>query len=272
MPSSASGARLIGLNNRDLRSLEVDTERAERLRDRIPDDRIVIAESGVRDASTVARWRALGFDAALVGEALMRSGDPAAAARSFVAAGAQPDDPANVARRPFVKICGVTDADGALAAVRAGADAIGLNVVPGTPRERSLDEAASLADLIRGRRRLDAAPASWPSPPTLTPPRSPRSSRRSIPMPSRTAARDRWRRPPPANGRGGRRSTSPRAADAAERDRVISGCPRHPGRRCPSGCCSTRPAACIRAGPACAPMPRWPRWWRARCRSPWPAA
>jgi tryptophan synthase beta chain len=145
----ASGARLIGLNNRDLRTLDVDTERAERLRALVPDDRIVIAESGVRDAATIARWRALGFDGALVGEALMRSDDPAAAARSFVAAGRQPHDPANVARRPFVKICGVADAEGVLAAIRAGADAIGLNVVPGTPRELSLDEAAALADLAR---------------------------------------------------------------------------------------------------------------------------
>ena len=58
----------------------------------------------------------------------MRASDPAAALRSFVAAGRQPNDPANRDRRPFVKICGVTDADGVRAAVRAGADAIGLNV------------------------------------------------------------------------------------------------------------------------------------------------
>ena len=108
----ASGARLIGLNNRDLRTLEVDVERAARLREHVPDDRLVIAESGVREPATVARWRALGFDGALVGEALVRSADPAAAVRAFVTAGAAPDDPANVARRPFVKICGVTDATG----------------------------------------------------------------------------------------------------------------------------------------------------------------
>jgi len=153
----ASGARLIGLNNRDLRTLTVDVERASRLREAVPDDRLVIAESGVREPATVARWRALGFDGALVGEALVRSADPAAAARAFVAAGAAPDDPANVARRPFVKICGVTDIEGVLAAVAAGADAIGLNVVPGTPRELALDEAADLARIVRtagaGRRR-----------------------------------------------------------------------------------------------------------------------
>jgi tryptophan synthase beta subunit len=145
----ASGARLIGLNNRDLRTLVVDVEQAARLRELVPDDRLVIAESGVREPAIVARWRALGFDGALVGEALVRATDPAAAVRAFVAAGAAPDDPANVARRPSVKICGITDADGVLAAVGAGADAIGLNVVPGTPRELSLDEAADLARMAR---------------------------------------------------------------------------------------------------------------------------
>ena len=145
----ATRARLIGLNNRDLRTLEVDVERAGRLRELVPDDRLVIAESGVRDASTVARWRALGFDGALVGEALVRSADPAAAARSFVTAGRVPDDPANVARRPFVKICGVTDEAGVLAALATSADAIGRNVVEGTPRELALDEAAGLARVAR---------------------------------------------------------------------------------------------------------------------------
>ena len=145
----ASGARLIGLNNRDLRTLVVDVDQAARLRELVPDDRLVIAESGVREPGIVARWRALGFDGALVGEALVRATDPAAAARAFVAAGAAPDDPANVARRPSVKICGITDAAGVLAAVGAGADAIGLNVVPGTPRELSLDEAADLGRLAR---------------------------------------------------------------------------------------------------------------------------
>ena len=145
----ATEARLVGINNRDLRTLVVDVDRATRLRARVPDDRIVIAESGVSDPAVVARWRAMGFDAALVGEALMRAVDPAAAARSFVAAGRVPMDPANTDRRAFVKVCGVTDEAGALAAIRAGADAIGLNVVAGTPRALTLDEAARLAGVIR---------------------------------------------------------------------------------------------------------------------------
>ena len=151
-------ARLIGLNNRDLRTLEVDLQRAASLREHVPDDRLVVAESGVRDPSTVARWRALGFDGALVGEALVRAADPTAAVRSFVAAGAAPDDLANIARRPFVKICGLTDAAGVLAALRAGADAIGLNLVAGTPRALNVEEAVALAALARSAAGADRRP------------------------------------------------------------------------------------------------------------------
>ncbi len=151
-------AALIGINNRDLRTLAVDPERAGRLRHLVPDDRIVIAESGVREPATVARWRAQGFDGALVGEALVRSADPAAAVRSYVAAGAVPDDPANAARRPFVKICGIGDAGSAIAAATLGADAIGLNLVPGTPRALSLDEAARLARTVRTATPPDVRP------------------------------------------------------------------------------------------------------------------
>jgi len=154
----ASGGRLVGINNRDLRTLLVDPERAVRLRDQVPDDRLAIAESGVRDPQLVAIWRAVGFDAALVGEALVRAADPRAEAARFMAAGRPPSDPANVSRRPFVKICGVTDEDAVLAAVRAGADAIGLNLVPGTPRALPLPDAASLAAVARRSATQTARP------------------------------------------------------------------------------------------------------------------
>src|SRR6185436_7548842 len=136
-------------------------------------DRLVIAESGVREPGTIARWRAQDFDAALVGEALVRAGDPTSAARAFVAAGAAPDDPANAARRPLVKICGVTDEAGVLAAIAAGADAIGLNVVEGTPRALGLDEVGALARLARsagvrgGRRPTVVAVTADPTPERL---------------------------------------------------------------------------------------------------------
>ncbi len=145
----ATGARLIGLNNRNLRTLKVDPEHCLALRELIPNDRLAVGESGVGEPRALVAWRAVGLDAALIGEALMRSADPAAAARAFVAAGSVPHDVAAEDRRPLVKICGVTDADGILAAVSAGADAIGLNLVPGTPRCLSLAEASTLAALAR---------------------------------------------------------------------------------------------------------------------------
>jgi len=160
----ATRARVIGLNNRDLRTLAVDPEHAIRLHALVPQDRLVVAESGVREPATVADWRAVGFDAALVGEALMRAPDPRSAAAAFVSAGAVPADLGAAARAPIVKICGVTDAEGALAAIRAGADAIGLNLVPGTPRALDVPEAAALARLIRAAAGPFAGTAATPGP------------------------------------------------------------------------------------------------------------
>ena len=81
----AAGAQIIGINNRDLRTFNVDRELAIRLRSSIPPDRIVVAESGIRDAADVARLRDAGVDAILVGETLMRAPDPAAALRGLLA-------------------------------------------------------------------------------------------------------------------------------------------------------------------------------------------
>src|SRR5204862_3347248 len=145
----ATRARVIGVNNRDLRTLAVDPERAPRLRGAVPEDRVVIAESGVRDAATIRAWRAVGFDAALVGETLVRAGDPVAAARLLVAAGAPPADAAEAARAPLVKICGITDAAGVEAAIRVSAAGIGLHLVAGTPRALELGEAIELAAVAR---------------------------------------------------------------------------------------------------------------------------
>jgi tryptophan synthase beta chain len=155
----ASGSRLVGINSRDLRTLVVDPDRPIRFRGLVPADRIAIAESGVRDAGTLRRWRAAGYDAALVGEALMRAADPRAAAAAFVEAGAVPVDPGAAARTPFVKICGIVDPAGIEAALAAGADAVGLNFVAGTPREISVAEGAALARSARAAARAGRAPS-----------------------------------------------------------------------------------------------------------------
>ncbi len=76
-------ARIIGVNNRNLKDFTVDFENAARLREQIPTDRIYVAESGVQTPADVRRLREIGADAALIGEALMRSADPAAMLRSL---------------------------------------------------------------------------------------------------------------------------------------------------------------------------------------------
>lgn len=70
-----AGARVIGVNNRNLRDFSVDTENSRRLRERIPPDVLFVSESGVRSAGDVESLRQIGADAALIGETLMRAPD-----------------------------------------------------------------------------------------------------------------------------------------------------------------------------------------------------
>ncbi len=69
------GARIIGVNNRNLKDFSVDHENSKRLRELIPQDVIFVSESGIRDASDVRLMREIGADAVLVGETLMRAPD-----------------------------------------------------------------------------------------------------------------------------------------------------------------------------------------------------
>ncbi len=75
----AAGARMIGVNNRNLKDFSVDLGNAGLLRERIPPERLYVAESGVKTPEDAAAMKAIGADAILMGEALMRSSDKAAA-------------------------------------------------------------------------------------------------------------------------------------------------------------------------------------------------
>lgn len=70
-----AGARIIGVNNRNLRDFSVDTGNSGRLRELVPDDILFVAESGIRTPEDVRAMREIGADAVLVGEALMRASD-----------------------------------------------------------------------------------------------------------------------------------------------------------------------------------------------------
>ena len=82
--AAESGARLVGINNRDLATLAVDLATAERLLPRMPAGAIAVVESGIADAAQVSRLHALGGKLFLVGESLVASADPADTIRRFV--------------------------------------------------------------------------------------------------------------------------------------------------------------------------------------------
>ena len=79
-----AGARLIGVNNRDLRTFAVDLATTERLRPLIPPEKTVVAESGVHTRADVQRLAALGVHAVLIGEALVTAPDPGAKIRELM--------------------------------------------------------------------------------------------------------------------------------------------------------------------------------------------
>ena len=235
-------ARVIGINNRDLRTLDVDPERAVRLRR--PRSRTTgwsIAESG--RARAVDRRRlagASGSTRALVGEALMRAADPAAAARAFVAAGACPDRPRpNADRLPFVKICGITDAGR-----RRGGD----------PRRRRRDRAeprardAARAVTRRSGRRSPGSPGRRGAG------AGPGGSSRHRRRPGRATGRDRGGRGPGRRPAQRRRAAGARGCGLARP--AVEGAP-PPGRRAADrgGGASRGDAIAIAAGRATTSRP-----------------
>jgi indole-3-glycerol phosphate synthase / phosphoribosylanthranilate isomerase len=129
--ATALDAGLIGINNRDLRDLSIDLATTERLAKLVP-ERLLISESGIRSRSDVDRLAPL-VDGFLIGSSLMRSSEPAQAARDLVFGRA--------------KLCGLTcGAD--LGAARPAAFA-GFVFVRGSPRHVAVDEAGPLAGIAR---------------------------------------------------------------------------------------------------------------------------
>jgi indole-3-glycerol phosphate synthase len=80
-----AGCNLIGVNNRDLRTFQVDTQTALRLADRFPKDAVRVAESGISTGADIARLRAAGYHAVLIGESLMKAKSPGEALRALLA-------------------------------------------------------------------------------------------------------------------------------------------------------------------------------------------
>ena len=80
-----AGSDVIGVNNRDLRTFQVDVNTALRLAEIIPQDVISVAESGIDNGVDIARLRAAGYQAFLIGESLMKAESPGQALKSLIA-------------------------------------------------------------------------------------------------------------------------------------------------------------------------------------------
>ncbi|HLM34193.1 MAG TPA: bifunctional indole-3-glycerol phosphate synthase/phosphoribosylanthranilate isomerase [Gaiellaceae bacterium] len=117
----ALGAALIGVNARDLSTFAIDRRAQLALLDRIPADRVVVAESGIETRAQAAAAELAGANAVLVGSTLMRAPEPGAKLAQLVS-------------RPLVKVCGLTRQDDVDAAVEAGADLVGFILARESPR------------------------------------------------------------------------------------------------------------------------------------------
>jgi phosphoribosylanthranilate isomerase len=131
--------RLVGINNRDLRTFEVDIETTLRLRPLVPGTVALVSESGIHTHDDAARLAGAGVDAMLVGESLVVAEDTAAKVRQLTRLA------------PRVKICGVTRLDDVLAAVEAGADLVGFNFYPQSKRYLAPADCARLVAAARER-------------------------------------------------------------------------------------------------------------------------
>ncbi len=130
------GAPIIGINNRDLRTLSVDLGVTERLAGLVPPDRLVVAESGIGGRNDVERLFRHA-DAFLVGSSLMRAEDPRGMARALAFG--------------RVKVCGLTDSHDVETAAECGAAYAGLIMVPHTPRAVTRDQAGTIAEAAADR-------------------------------------------------------------------------------------------------------------------------
>ncbi|KAL3479707.1 indole-3-glycerol phosphate synthase-domain-containing protein [Aspergillus californicus] len=146
------GSQVIGVNNRDLTSFEVDLGTTSRLMDQVPESTIVCALSGISGPKDVEAYQKDGVKAILVGEALMRAPNTAAFVAELLG-GESKKIPLPSQSSPLVKICGTRTEEGARAAIEAGADLVGIILVQGRKRTVTDDVALRISKVLKSTQR-----------------------------------------------------------------------------------------------------------------------
>ena len=137
--SLAAGARIVGVNNRDLAALTTDLAHGQRLLPLVPERLVRVSESGLERRGDVERMAACGADAFLVGHALLLSGDPGRKLREL--GGLSSEEGVRV------KICGLTTVEDARLCQAAGADLLGL-IFAESPRRVTAQQALSIREAV----------------------------------------------------------------------------------------------------------------------------
>ncbi|KAK4465729.1 putative anthranilate synthase component 2 [Cladorrhinum samala] len=150
------GAKVIGVNNRNLENFEVDLGTTGRLRSMVPKDTFLLALSGINVHQDVLDCKRDGVNGVLVGEAIMRAPDASKFIRELCA-GPEAPAPAVSTDPLLVKICGTRTAEAATEAIKAGANLIGMIMVPGTKRFVSDEAALSISKAVRDARAASAS-------------------------------------------------------------------------------------------------------------------
>lgn len=163
------GAKVVGVNNRNLESFEVDLQTTSRLRSLVPSDTVLCALSGINTRADVVANETDGVNAVLVGESIMRAADPAQFIRQLCsdapAPSPSPSSSSPSAQPLLVKICGTRSPEAALEAAHSGADMVGMIFAPGRKRTVSHETALAISRALHGYASSDSSSSTATIPP-----------------------------------------------------------------------------------------------------------